>query len=352
MAESYLITIKFNPASDSVKATEKKLNSVFDKVTRRFKNGLSKVAKGFSIAGAVGMLGTALSALLNPLAELNDKINNTLSKARDIKQNAAAYGTSVQELAAIQGYARGAGISDEALNTALSRMQVLIGQAAAGEDNVLSNYKDETNIVKVFYNVMNQLSQMENPTERAKMAADIFGTRGITQLNPLISSGFDQKQFNEFLKGVNLSQYAGAVDKLSGMENLQSQLAFQRDIADVITKANTITESTIRAQDKNEKTRLELENSQIKTYETAAAIDNTLQELKLLISNMSVITSKMLPLVNKSAEGIELIGQVATDIKNDPTSHVQTIGKFFTKAFASMQYTAGAIKPYAGKGGK
>lgn len=317
MAESYLITIKFSPSTDSVKATEKKLNSAFDRVTNRFKNGLKRVAKGFSIAGAVGMLGTALSALLNPLAELNDKINNTLSKARDIKQNAAAYGTSVQELAAIQGYARGAGISDEALNTALSRMQVLIGQAAAGEDNVLSNYKDETNMAKVFYNVMNQLSQMENPTERARMASEIFGTRGITQLNPLISGGFDAKQMNEFLKGVNLNQYAGAVENLSNKENLQSQLAFQRDIADVITKANTITESTIRAQDKNEKTRLAMENKQLQSYESISAIDSKLKEIMTQIQELSRLAAYAVPWIEKGVSGVNMLITAIGNLKDD-----------------------------------
>lgn len=317
MAESYLITIKFAADNSATKQTEKKLNLAFDRVTKRFKNGLGKIAKGFSLGGAVAGIATALTALLSPLSELNDRINATLGRARDIKQNAAAYGASIEEMTALQGYAKGAGISEEALNTAMARMQVMIGEAQAGQDNVLSGYKDETNMAKVFYNVMNELSKMENPTERAKMASDIFGTRAITQLNPLITGGFNPQEMNKFLKGVNLGKYAGAVEDLAAKESMQSVLAFQTDIKDMINKSHVITEGAIKAQDKNRRAQLNIENQQIKSYADIASIDTQLKQIQAQLVEISQLVKYILPVIQTGIEGLKMIPDFLKQLPDD-----------------------------------
>ena len=46
MAESYIIIIKFTPNQASVKDTERKLNNVFTRCARNFKNAISKAWKG------------------------------------------------------------------------------------------------------------------------------------------------------------------------------------------------------------------------------------------------------------------------------------------------------------------
>ena len=344
MADSYLITIKFAADASATKQTEKKLNSVFDRVTKRFKSGLGKVASGFKtglkLTSMAGALATVLSRILAPLSELNDKINATLSRARDIKQNAAAYGTSVEELTALQGYAAGSGISAEALNAAMAKMQVLIGQAASGEENILSNYAGATNMAKAFYNIMNQLANETDNTKRAAMASEIFGARAITQLNPLISGGMG-KDFKDFIKQANLKGYAGAVNTLAERENQQSKLAFLTDINDTIAKSKIITADTLEKQNKNRQAALNRENANLSNYDNLASMDTSIQQiLQQITSVVTFISTKLMPFVEKSFNGLEMLFQAVSTVKED----LPYIKKMFTDMFNKLPSWLGGKK--------
>lgn len=279
MAESFLIKIKFSPENGSLKQTEKNLNSMFSRVTKTFRKGFQKALKGLSLAGGLAAMGTALTALLNPMSQLNDRINATLTKAGNIKDRAQGAGTDIKTYLALQGYAASKGVNEETLLQAMSRMQVMVGEAKAGTKNALYNYRNETDMGKVFYNVMNAISAEQDPAARAKLASDIFGQRAIAQLGPLVTEGFLREDFNSILKGVNLSKVEKSVLGLDELGDKQAALQFKREMQDLIAKGGSINGRTIQYQHAAEKVRLDKENAQLKNYESIAVIDVTLQKL-------------------------------------------------------------------------
>lgn len=279
MAESFLVKIKFSPDNNAIKSTESKLNKMFARVTNTFRKGFKKALKGLNIAGGLAAMGTALTALLNPMSQLNDRINATLTKAGNIKDRAQGAGTDIKTYLALQGYAASKGVNEEALLQAMSRMQVMVGEAKAGTKNALYNYRNETDMGKVFYNVMNAIAAEQDPAARAKLASDIFGQRAIAQLGPLVTEGFLKDDFNNILKGVNLSKVEKSVLGLDAMGDKQAALQFRREMQDLIAKGGSINGKTIQYQHAAEKVRLDKENAQLKNYESIAVIDVTLQKL-------------------------------------------------------------------------
>ena len=320
MAESYIITIKFTPTSQSLKETEKKLNSTFDRVVNRFKNGFGKAWKGLKIGAGIAAMGTALTALLNPLSQLNDRINATLDKAGSIKDRAQAAGTDIKSYLALQGYAASKGINEETLQQALSRMQVLVGEAKAGNENVLSNYAGETDMAKVFYNVMNNIAKVQDPAQRAKLASDVFGQRAVAQLGPLVTEGFVAEDFQKLLQGVDLNKAQAAVLGLDAKGDQQAVLQFKREIDDLIQKNRVINSNTINMQDVNARAVNKLENNQIKSYADIASIDARLKDLQTKLYDFLL---KMEPLLNwvqtgleTSLNGLGMLPQFVTDTKD------------------------------------
>ena len=279
MAESYLVKIKFNPEKSSLKQTEKNLNSMFSRVTNTFRKGFKKALKGISFAGGIAAMGTAITAILNPMSQLNDRINATLEKAGNIKDRAEASGTDIKSYLALQGYAKSKGINEEAFTQALSRMQVMVGEAKAGTKNALYNYRNETDMGKVFYNVMNAISSETDSAARAKLASDIFGQRAVAQLGPLVTEGFVQEDFNKILKGVNLAKAEKSILGLDKLGDEQAALEFKRDINDLINKSKVLNKDTLTMQDAAERVRQDKENKQLKSYESIAMIDVSLQRL-------------------------------------------------------------------------
>lgn len=320
MAESYIITIRFEPTSQSLKNTESKLGKVFDRVVNRFKNGFGKAWKGLKIGAGIAAMGTALTALLNPLSQLNDRINATLDKAGNIKDRAQAAGTDIKSYLALQGYAASKGINEETLQQALSRMQVLVGEAKAGNENVLSNYAGETDMAKVFYNVMNNIAKVQDPAQRAKLASDVFGQRAVAQLGPLVTEGFVAEDFKKLLQGVNLNRAQAAVLGLDAKGDQQAVLQFKREIDDLIQKNSVINSDTINMQDVNARATNKLENEQIKSYATIASIDARLKDLQTKLYDLLL---KLEPLFNflqtgfeTSLKGLGMLPQFVTDTKD------------------------------------
>lgn len=320
MAESYIITIRFEPTSQSLKNTESKLGKVFDRVVNRFKNGFGKAWKGLKIGAGIAAMGTALTALLNPLSQLNDRINATLDKAGSIKDRAQAAGTDIKSYLALQGYAASKGINEETLQQALSRMQVLVGEAKAGNENVLSNYAGETDMAKVFYNVMNNIAKVQDPAQRAKLASDVFGQRAVAQLGPLVTEGFVAEDFQKLLQGVDLNKAQAAVLGLDAKGDQQAVLQFKREIDDLIQKNRVINSNTINMQDVNARAVNKLENEQIKSYADIASIDARLKDLQ---SKLYDFLLKMEPLfgllqtgLETSLNGLGMLPQFVTDTKD------------------------------------
>lgn len=320
MAESYIIKIRFEPTSQSLKNTESKLGKVFDRVVNRFKNGFGKAWKGLKIGAGIAAMGTALAALLNPLSQLNDRINATLDKAGSIKDRAQAAGTDIKSYLALQGYAASKGINEETLQQALSRMQVLVGEAKAGNENVLSNYAGETDMGKVFYNVMNNIAKVQDPAQRAKLASDVFGQRAVAQLGPLVTEGFVAEDFQKLLQGVDLDKAQAAVLGLDAKGDQQAVLQFKREIDDLIQKNRVINSNTINMQDVNARATNKLENNQIKSYANIASIDARLKDLQSKLYDFLLKLEPVLGLLQKGLEtslnGLGMLPQFVTDTKD------------------------------------
>lgn len=303
MAESYIVTIKFTPSNNSLRETENRLMKVFNRVTNGFKNGFAKAWKGLKIGSGIMGMATALTALLNPLSALNDRINATLTKAGSIKDRAAGAGTDIKTYLALQGYAASKNISEETLSSAISRMQVLIGDAKAGNENALSNYADETDMGKVFYNVMNQLSKLQGP-DRAAMAAEIFGKNALVGLGPLLTEGFRKDTFNELLNGIDLGAVEKGVYQLDDRANQKAKYDVRREWRDMVAKGEKITPDIIKFQAAQEAKKLEGENRNLNNYESLSAIEQSVQSIK---NDMATIVSWFDPIIILLAGALKVV---------------------------------------------
>lgn len=317
MAESYIITIRFEPTSQSLKNTESKLGKVFDRVVNRFKNGFGKAWKGLKIGAGISAMGTALAALLNPLSQLNERINATLDKAGNIKDRAQGAGTDIKSYLALWGYTRSKGISEETLLQAMSRMQVLVGEAKAGNENVLSNYAGETDMGRVFYNVIQNIAKVSkvDAAKGAKLANDVFGRGAIAQLGPLISEGFVRKDFDDLFSDIDLNKAETAINKLDEKGDLAAKLQVKREIDDLINKGNVITEDTIYKQDANARAGNKLENEQIKSYADIASIDARLKDIQGTFYSFISKAEPLFGLIQTGFEGLGMIPQFIEDTK-------------------------------------
>lgn len=348
MAESYLITIKFAADNSTTKQIEKKLNSVFDRCTKRFKNGFSRVWNGLKFGAGIGAATTALTLLLGKFGQVNDKVNDLLQKADAIRTRAQGFGGSVQEYGFIEAYAGAKNVSAEQLAGYLGRIQNLLGQAQAGEENVLSNYAGETDAVKVFYNLIENMQKMDR-NARASMAAQIFGRNAAVGLGDLLAEGFGDKKLLSKLQEQNWDEYASNVEKAKDLAGEQSLKKTLRDMEDFNTKAAMTSSETIQKQDEFYRQQNENENKMYGQYDKLADLQATSQNIEKILTDFTI---EVLPLIRKSYEGLTGIAGVVQDMKEDPANAMSALSEVTgLKALGAAYLLATDDRPDFLKGG-
>ena len=171
-------------ASGLVKATRVGLKAV---------KGFGKAAgKAVAFTGAAGVLGVGAAA--GALAALGNAARNSIDAHA---KNASRLGLTVTEAQRLAVAAAQSDVKVRTLNTAMAGLAREAGKAADGSSKSADKFKDmglsmeavkAASPFQLLQMVTGALGQVENLTERARLANDIFGESWI-KLNPLIDAG-------------------------------------------------------------------------------------------------------------------------------------------------------------------
>lgn len=303
MANSYTITIKFATSNDSLKKTEKNLSNVFSRVVTGFKNKLSKAGTALKLGSAITGVAMLLAKIINPLSALNDKINATLNKASGIKDRAEQAGTSVGRYTMLQSVAAAKGMDEGTFGNLLNRMQTMVGAAKGGEDNALSNYKDETDMGKVFYNVINQLRKITDKAEQSKMVADVFGQRATGALGGLLNDGFDG-DLQKIFKNLNVSGIEQAIEKLDAMSKKQAVLSTRNQLMDMVDKSGVINSNVINRQAKSQRQKDKDETERMENYDMYSRLEGMLNKIINSLDRLVGLLAPFTGIIEKSLNSI------------------------------------------------
>lgn len=299
-----MILVKFQGDTSSMQKMEKDMNGRLNKVTKRFGQGLQKAGKMLKFSAFAAGAATILTSILNPLQEINSALDNILAKSGNIKDQADAMNTNVGFYAALQSAAAAKGIDQAQFNMMGQRVMELIGEAKNGNENVLSKYKDETDMGRALYKIVDALHKMPAGAKRTAIASEIFGGRITGRMAGLLNSGFNEP-LSDVMGNVNLQELSNAITSLDQKSNLQSAMRANLDLRDLVAKNSIVSNHTIAAQNRTEEYRLNKENTLLSDYDTPAEMQRNLYDLQ------TKYYKKMLPiasfLVSNFNNGLDLI---------------------------------------------
>lgn len=324
-AGSCIIVIKFQGDTSSMQKMEKDMNGRLNKVTKRFGQGLQKAGKMLKFSAYTTAAVGIVSQLLSPLQEINTALDNILAKSSNIKDQADAMNTDVGFYAALQSAAAAKGIDQAQFNMMGQRVMELIGEAKNGKENVLSKYKDETDMGRALYKIVDALHKMPAGAERTAMASDIFGGRITGRMQGLLNSGFDEP-LTKVMGGVDIEKLSNAIVNLEKKSNLQSELRANLDLRDYIGKDRRISNKILYTQNQYENLQRATLNHKLKDYNNIVSNGISMeyakeQFYKSMLPMLQVATpviyalAKWLEGLNFAANGFgEIIGAFAKRI--------------------------------------
>ena len=139
----------------------------------------------------------AVTAALGFMKGVAQDVGQAFQRMGDMQDFADRLGTSADALTVLGFAAEQAGASQDTMNSALEKMQNLIGEATAGSATAAASFGQlglsvsklkSLSADQVFAKIAEQMQGVESSTERTKIALDIFGKSG-GQLNNLLSEG-------------------------------------------------------------------------------------------------------------------------------------------------------------------
>lgn len=299
MADSYILNVKPTISASDGRKLEKDLNGRFARVAKKFGGALRTVGsklRGVIAGGAVAGI-TAMMA--NPIDSLNSTLDDTLKRYDDISSRAKQLGVSSGQLFQATAIARSAGIEEQDFRAMLTAYAVKVGEAKAGQDQMLAEFVGE-DMLQGFFKMVRSLRDL-TPEQRAYFGAKILGEDDVSKLAELINTDVEQRH-REIFGSTTSEQTTRAIEKLAGTEGKQSILRGRLDIENLLAKSQTITDETVRMQNEIARKQQEAENVKFQNYQAFARIQLATEESKVILAD---IQQKIAPAVEKGVGLLE-----------------------------------------------
>lgn len=301
MADSYILNVKPTISASDGRKLETDLNKRFGRVAKKFGGALRTVGsklKAIIAGGAIAGVGLMMA---NPIESLNSTLDSTLKRYDDIASRAKQLGISSGQLFQATAIAKSAGIQEEDFRQMLTAYAVKVGEAKAGQDQMLAEFKNYP-IVEGFFRMVQSLQKL-SPEDRMFFGAKILGESDVSKLAELINT--DVKERHKQLFGsTTAEQTTRAIEKLAGTEGKQSIMRGRLDVEDLLAKSQSITSETLKMQNQIERKRQETENINFSNYEMFSKMQSAMEETKIILAD---IQAKIAPAVVKGVDYVEKI---------------------------------------------
>ena len=180
-----------------------------DKTTTAFRkvnSGLNKLDANLrTTSGAMGLMNGGLGKMAGlmggviGIAAIKSFSSNLLKIGDRLQKVSLQLGISVEQLEIYQFAASQSGVNTEALNKSLQKFSINIGEAGTGAKTQVEAFEglgisihDTNGNLKdspaLFAEVATAISNLQSPTEKIRLATDLFGKSGV-ELVPLLNAG-------------------------------------------------------------------------------------------------------------------------------------------------------------------
>lgn len=303
MAGEAAIKVKLLLDKQDAKEIETDLDKRLGKVSSKFgsamRRGLRNLGLSTIVAGAFG-------AIFNNIGNLNQEIDNTLEKYKDITGKATAQGLTTGEYFKLNELFKLAGV--ESFDSMFEAFRTKLNQANRGVPSILSAYKGQQASPETFLRVLSALQKMV-PAQRSVYAKELFGsdadvTRLVTtDLNALAARAF---------KGVDTEELTQAIGRGRLLSQEQMTLALRREVDNLRTRAGLITTGTLSQQDQFRRSEQALVNQTIPQYANAAQL-----QIKTLEAQTKIVeyTGKTVNVLQNMWNELKAINQVEKEVR-------------------------------------
>lgn len=264
---------------------ERTLVGRFTKVTKTFGKALKAVVSGTALG--IGL--NILTKILNPIQDLEEKMDALLGKGKDLSEQADRFGTTGGRLKRLQDVGAKLGISPEDLNklmekfaesveTGREEISKPVGDQSAATQILSKDFLENEDLADSFLKFVQSLKYVE-PDRREKIEREVLGERLFGSKKQLWQADFAQ----EFAKSLPLSTIEKAFEKAADTEYAVRQNRVGNEQREFVNQGNTLGPGTVGAIQALEARRAQQDLEKFAKFNETAAAAKGIEEAAALL---------------------------------------------------------------------
>lgn len=322
MAGEWNIKVGLQLDKSQAQEMEKDLNGRFGRVATKFS---SRLGTGLKRLAYSGILASAVGALLQPLDKLNDKIDSTLDKFSDVRDQARGFGVDEAQYLKARILSEAVGVQN--FDTMFSKFRQEMIKANKGLPSALAQFSGREGNVEDFMTLISSLKSAD-PSKRQTMIGQIFGQDQIKEVNKLVTADLTRlaEKLNVSAKNEDINV---ALQRVSSLREEQAILQGRRTIQELTQAPSIINKSILQDQDEYFRKQNELLNEQMKQYRNVAGLQKGVDKI---VETTNKIASGIGGFINNFKEFIALEKQLVAQQRSGQITqaeHDKRLDQFF-----------------------
>ena len=285
---------------------EATLSQRFSRVTKRFRQGLKAVVTGTALG--IGL--NILAKILNPIQELEEKMNSLLGKGKSILDESARFNTSSGKLLRLQTVGESLGVdpSDlsklmekyaEAIETGREEIKKPLKDQSEATRILAKDFLEEKDLAEGFFKFIQSLRFVTDQDQRGKIEKEVLGEKLYGYRRMFTDADFNK----EFQKLPALEEFGRALNKtiMTGEDVRVARVS--REANQFIRQADTLGPGTVGAINALEGNRAARENKEFAKFNqmavTARGTEEAMAALKVPLEKLQEGIAKLVPILEQ-----------------------------------------------------
>lgn len=293
----------------SAKRMETSLSQRFNRVAKRFSTGLKAVVSGTALG--IGL--NILAKILNPIQELEERMNALLGKGKSTLDLADRFGTSAGKLMRLQTVGERLGVDPSDLQ---SMMQKYAEAIETGREELTKPLKDQSEATRIlsqdfldqkdmaesFFKFIQSLRNVTDQNERARIEKEVLGERLYGYKRRFTDADFEKE-----LRSVPSAQEFNMATGKAVMtdEDVRIQRV-NREAQQYLKEAGTLGPGTVNAIGALEQARTNKEIKEFAKFNTMATtargVEEAMNALKTPLVELQVGIAKLVVFIEKLSQ--------------------------------------------------
>lgn len=291
---------------------ERSLSGRFNRVAKKFGGGLISTLKSGAL---LSVATTLIDKVLNPLKEVQEAIDKTLSRGDDLATYAAQFETTAGNLARLQAFGRATGLDPEGVRMLLGKFQASVARATVdpSKESAVSAFVGRTDTAESFFEFVQSMQKLD-AVSRSLVQQEVFGEKQILKASEFLNADF--AKLTKLIGGPSAQELTVAINKISESADKSDIMAAGRENTDLVNKSKLIGDNTILGIEQGIRKDLERENKRLANFDDlkkiSMATDKMVKSLEDAYLTLAPVLGQLLP---KLVQVADLIIQNAPAVK-------------------------------------